>query len=103
MFASANYCEGIPARLYRSPCEIRRDMSEISKQIKEIDQMLSVRNILVEVLAEWAEGEPEKWIPELEELIKEASDSLEYMKRLKCALTDLAEELEETLCVAEGR
>lgn len=103
MLASANYCEGIPARLYRSPCEIRRDMSEISKQIKETEQMLSVRNILVEVLSEWADGEPEKWIPELEELISEATEALESMKKFRRALTDLSEELEETLCVVERR
>ena len=102
MFAAANIYEGMPARLYRSPCEIRRDMSKISKQINEADEMLSVHNILVEMLAECAHGEPAAWIPELEEIVADARDSLERLKRLNLSLNELSAELEETLCVIRG-
>ena len=102
MFVSANVYEGMPARLYRSPCEIRRDMTRISKQIKEADEMLSVRNILVEMISECSEGEPSKWLPELEEIVAEARLSLENLNRLSGALDCLSTELSETLC-AVGR
>ena len=98
MFVSANVYEGTPSRLYRSPCEIRRDMQVISKQIKEADEMLSVRNILVEMIHECSAGEPEKWISELEEIVCEARRSFESLKRLEDAIDDLSEELEESLC-----
>ena len=98
MFVNANVYEGMPARLYRSPCEIRRDMTRISKQIKEADEMLSIRNILVEMLAECSRGEPSKWIPELEEIVRDARASLNDLKRLEGAIEDLSCELEESLC-----
>ena len=98
MFVHANVYEGMPARLYRSPCEIRRDMTRISKQIKEADEMLSVHNILVEMLSECAKGDPSKWIPELEEIVAEARVSLDNLTRFNSALDELSSELEETLC-----
>ena len=101
MFVGANVYEGMPARLYRSPCEIRRDMTRISKQIKEADEMLSVRNILVEMLDECAAGDPRKWIPELEDIIRDARASLNNLKRLENAIEDLSCELEESLCAVE--
>ncbi len=99
MLVSSSVYEGRPARLYRSPYEIRRDMTRISKQINEADDMLSVRNILVEMLSECARGDPEKWIPELEELVADARASLDALTRLKSALCALSDELEESLCV----
>lgn len=101
MFVSANVYEGMPARLYRSPCEIRRDMTRISKQIKEADEMLSVRNILMEMISECASGEPAKWLPELEEIVAEARESLENLNRLNNALDALSSELAEALCAVE--
>ena len=99
MFVNANVYEGMPTRLYRSPCEIRRDMTRISKQIKEADEMLSVRNILVELLSEWSEGDGAKWIPELEEIVRDARASLDNLRRLEEAIDDLSCELEESLCM----
>jgi len=88
----------MPARLYRSPFEIRRDMTTISKQIKEADQMLSVRNILVEMICECSKGEGEKWISELEDLARQTRKSYEGILRLRCAIDNLSAELEESLC-----
>ncbi len=98
MFVNANVYEGMPSRLYRSPCEIRRDMTEISKQIKEADEMLSIRNILVEMIYECSVGDPAKWIGELEEIVREARESYETLLRLKSTIDDLSDELEESLC-----
>ena len=99
MLVHSSVNEGMPARLYRSPCEIRRDMTRISKQIKEADEMLSVRNILVELLSEWSDGDGAKWIPELEEIVRDARASLDNLRRLEGAIDDLSCELEESLCM----
>lgn len=98
MFVSTNVCEGMPARLYRSPFEIRRDMTKISKQIKEADQMLSVRNILVEMIYKCTVGEGDEWISELEAIVSQTRKSYEGLKRLTNAINDLSAELEESLC-----
>ena len=103
MFVNTNVCEGMPARLYRSPCEIRRDMTRISKQIKEADEMLSIHNILVEMISECTIGDPVKWISELEEIVAEARSSLDDLKRFNSALDALSSELEETLCAIGHR
>ena len=47
----------------------------------------------------WAEISPEKWIPELKETVAEAEDALEKLTKLKIALQELEEELEEMRCM----
>ena len=98
MFVSTNVCEGMPARLYRSPFEIRRDVTKISKQIKEADEMLSVRNILVDMIYMCTVGDGDSWISELEELAFQTRKSCEGLSRLTNAINDLSAELEESLC-----
>ena len=70
------------------------DFSAISQKIKETESMLSVHNILLEMIPAWAEESPEKWIPELEETVAEAQEALENLKRLQYGLQELAAELE---------
>ena len=77
MYSCMNPNEGIPARLYRSPGEIHRDMIRISAKIRENEEMLSVHNLLIEMIPTWAEQSPEKWLPELEATVAEALDALE--------------------------
>ena len=98
MLTWENCYEGVPARLYRSPDEIRRDIRRITKQIRETDEMLSVRNIIIEMLGGCAISDPHKWIPELRETALLADESLRAMKRLCESLKYLEEELEDTLC-----
>ena len=98
MYSYANLYEGTPPRLYRSTEEIRHDMMIISEKIERTEEMLSVHNLLIEMIPTWAESSPEKWIPELSETIAEAEDALENLKRLKTALEELSEELEEVRC-----
>ena len=77
MYSCMNVNEGAPARLYRAPSEIRRDMIGISRTIRENEEMLSVHNLLIEMIPEWAEKSPEDWIPELEEIVAEANDAMD--------------------------
>ena len=96
MFVEADIYEGIPSRLYRTPSEITEDIATVKAGIKEIDSALSVHDLLMEFITEWAKEEPERWIEELEELLSEARSSLEALTGLKSNLEDLREELEES-------
>ena len=91
--------EGMPPRLYRTPAEVHRDMISICARIRENEEMLSVHNILIEMIPTWAEQSPEKWIPELEATVAEATEALENLKRLQYAAELLAAELEEIRCM----
>ncbi len=90
--------EGLPATLYRNPEQIRRDMARISDKIREAEEMLSIRNILIEMISEWSLTSPEKWISELEETVAEARCALENLKKLNLALDELTDELAEAKC-----
>ena len=100
MLLYENRDEGLPPRLYRSPSEIKRDVERICAEIRKSDEMLSVRNILLEMISEQSIASPEKWIPELEETVTEARCALERIKRLNTALDDLYRELEESRCTS---
>ena len=99
MYSCMNTNEGMPPRLYRSPSEIHRDMMRISAAIKENEEMLSVHNLLIEMIPTWAEQSPERWIPELEATVSEAREALDNLRRLQFALEELSEELEEIRCM----
>ena len=99
MYTLMNTVEGCAARLYRSPAEIRKDVEHIASKIEETADMLSVHNVLVEMIPLWAEEEPEKWIPELEDTLAEATEALETLKELKETLLELREELEDAKCL----
>lgn len=99
MYSCVNVYEGMPPRLYRHPSEIRREMAQITAKIRETEEMLSVHNILIEMIPLWAEESPEKWIPELEDTVAEAYDALDRLRILKGALEELAIELGEIKCM----
>ena len=99
MYTLTNNVEGTPARLYRSPAEIRADIERISRKVEEISDMLSVHNLLIEMIPLWADEAPEDWIPELEETLDEATDALESLKELKESLEELNYELEDAKCL----
>lgn len=99
MYSCMNPTEGQPARLYRSPAQIHRDMISISARIRENEEMLSVHNLLIEMIPTWAEESPERWIPELEETVAEAKEALENLERLREGLDRLTEELEDVRCM----
>ena len=99
MYSCMNPIEGTPARLYRNPVEIHRDIACISAKIRNHEEMLSVHNLLIELIPIWAEQSPEEWIPELEETVAEAMDALENIRKLQYALEQLREELEDVRCI----
>ena len=96
-FRNYSSYEGEPARLYRSPEKIREDICDIKTKIETVKRMLNVRDILTEVIDEYAMGEPEKWIPALCEIVAEAEDTLDRLKKLREDLDILSEELEDTV------
>lgn len=95
-FRNYSTYEGEPARLYRSPEEIRKDIFEIKTKIESVDSMLNVRNILTSMMDECYVGEPEKWIPTLAAIVEDAAETLEHLKSLQDSLDILTEELEDT-------
>lgn len=99
MYTLMNNVEGTPARLYRSPSEIRKDIESISIKIEETTDMLSVHNILMEMIPMWAEEAPEDWIPELEDTLAEAEEALVCLKELRETLDELRCELEDARCL----
>lgn len=92
--------EGIPPRLYRCPSEIREDISRIRGEIREIENMLTVKNLLMEILTEESRL-PSRWVPELEEVAAYARDSLDKLTSFSERLDELREELFETRCIIE--
>ena len=88
--------EGEPARLYRTPGEIRRDINTIKTKIEETGNMLNIRNILTEMISECAVGDPERWLPALRDIVDEAEDTLDMLKEFKETLDELMRELKET-------
>ncbi len=91
--------EGLPPRLYRHPSEIRVDISAVKARAGEIENMLSVRELLMEFAVRAAEERPEVWIPELAAVVDEAEDALDALYVLKGMLNELSEELEEVKCL----
>ena len=98
MYRKYDSKNGIGARIYRSPSEIRKDIKRISEEIDDTLSMINIRSLLIEILSGENLASPEKMIPDLEEAIYEAKGALENMKGLKEELCLLEEELEETRC-----
>lgn len=83
-------------RVYRRPSEIRNDIAEIKARIAETDNMINVRSLLLDTLCEFADGDPDKWLPEIEEIVEEARQTLECLSSLERTLSDLEDELKRT-------
>ena len=90
---------GIPARIYRTPGEIREEMARIVEAINEVSHTLNIRELLMNILTSELKDDPEKLIPELEDTIGEAKEALSRMKELEEELGILREELCEVKCL----
>ena len=99
MLVHSNAYEGMPPRLYRTPKEIEADISDLRTRAVEIENMLSVRNLLVEMVTNYADKKPELWIPELESALSEARIALDVLCGLNNQLGELREELCEVKCL----
>ena len=87
--------EGIPTRLYRSTEEIHEQMERISDMICEVNERLNVRSMLMWLITEYADAEPSRWIPELEDTLAKAQDAVRELEGLREALESLTAELSE--------
>ncbi|MBQ7363410.1 MAG: hypothetical protein IJW48_03050 [Clostridia bacterium] len=98
-FTNYSTYEGEPIRLYRTPEEIGRDIGNIKEKIEKTGNMLNVRSILCDMIAECAEGDPERWLPALRAVVTEAEETLELLRSFKESLDMLEGELEDTRCM----
>ncbi len=89
--------EGEPVRLYRSPYEIRRDINEINRKIKDTDGKINARLLLTDLFTKCCEDGAEDYLPELRVAISEAEDMLASLSDLCTRLGDLRQELEDTV------
>ena len=95
MLGYTNNYEGIPTRLYRSAEEIREQMERVAEMVSEVNERLNVRSMLMWLITEYADAEPCRWIPELEDTLARAQDAVRELEELKAALEDLRAELAE--------
>lgn len=95
MYRNCDSVNGIPARLYREPCEIRDDIKAITLKIEETSSMLNIRELLLNILMSERASLPEKIIPELWDAINEANLALSSLRELKEELDSLEDELRE--------
>ena len=94
MLKEANSYFGIPHRIYRSVTEIRRDMESISERIKDANERLNLRSLLLDFIDKDREGAPSHpafWIPELEIALSEARRAYSSLSELNLELTMLEE------------
>ena len=102
MYRNSDSVNGIPARLYREPCEIRDDIKAITLKIEETSSMLNIRELLINMLMDEKRNTPENLIFDLEDAIFEAKEALNLFKALNEELTSLEEELEEVKWLKGG-
>ena len=98
MMISSNPYEGAPPRLYRGCAEIKSDISELRAELREIEERLTVRNVLMELVSSAEHSDPAEWVPVLEEIAGEAREALEKLNSFGERIEELREELLETRC-----
>lgn len=91
----ANDYEG--ARLYRSPSEIREDITNIAACIERADMRLSLHEILTSLATDslLEAADSKKCLSIVEESVDRARIAIRRMERMCKALNDLIYELEE--------
>ena len=82
--------------VYRRPSDIRSDIAAIRARIAETDNMINVRSLLLDALSEFSEREPDRWLPEIEEVVEETKQTLAALCELERVLEDLEDELRRT-------
>ena len=82
--------------VYRWPSDIRSDIAAIRARIAETDNMINVRSLLLDALCEFSEDEPDRWLPEIEEVVEETRKTLAALSELESALAILEDELRRT-------
>ncbi len=95
MYVRERPYEGIPARLYRSVSEIRRDMEIIEEKIRETEEKLSVHSLISGIMESGSRVIDKSVILTLEIVVADAENSLFRLERLRDAMNYLEEELSE--------
>ncbi|MBO5009923.1 MAG: hypothetical protein IKJ13_01825 [Clostridia bacterium] len=98
MMLSRDPYEGAPPRLYRGCEEIRSDISELRAELREIEERLTVRNVLMELVSSTDHSDPALWVPVLEDIAAEAREALDRLNSFGERIEELREELLETRC-----
>ena len=99
MFCTHMYGQGDMPAQYRSPYEIRRDIGEINRRIKDTDEKINVRILLTELLSRCADGRADEYMPEIQQAIKEAEGVLSQLCELCHHLGHLKREMEDAVWV----
>ena len=82
--------------VYRRPSDIRSDIAAIRARIAETDNMINVRSLLLDALCEFSENDPDRWLPEIEEVVEETKRTLAALSELESTLAILEDELRRT-------
>ncbi len=98
MYRTYDIYEGEPIMLYRSAESVKNDIRKISDKIKEAEQMLDIRSLLMDMLTKCAEEDPERWLPDIEDVVRDAANTLEQLRSLKESLEELFDEWREIKC-----
>ena len=99
MFCTHMYGQSDTPAQYRSPYEIRRDINEINRRIKDTDEKINVRILLTELLSRCADGRADEYIPELQQAIREAEGVLSVLSEFCHRLGYLKREMEDAVWV----
>ena len=87
--------DGEPEALYRTPAQIRRDIYKIKERIDRTNERLNIREMISGVMDMCLTEEPARVIAQLEQIVGEASDTLDALRQLGSELEMLREELGE--------
>ena len=101
MFRKGDYYSGEHSRSYRTVREIKQDMHYIGLKIKEANEKLNLRSVLIDIISDspsCASSDPAFWISELEMAISDAKAAYDALFELNEELSMLQEELIETRC-----
>lgn len=100
MYRVNSFYSGESPRIYRNTGEIRKDIKRISDEIRESNERLNLRALLLDLVDECRAEElkPAIWIPELSAALDEAREAYERLSTLYDELEILHEELRETRC-----
>ena len=97
MFKIFDATAEMPSVPYRTPREVRRDISVIKEKIKDVNERLNMRTLLMDMLSdEGTVNNPNSWIPELTEALEVARQSQMTLLSLEKELRELCAELKES-------
>ena len=88
----------VPPMIYRSSREIREEMRVIREKIERVSEKVNIRSLLIDIISDKRQREPQALIPELYRAIEEAEEALLTLKELREELSALEEELRITIC-----